>query len=213
MGNSDSKQLPAASEEDIARLQEKGHLVCVAIPAVDIEGRNNLQTIYYAEYENGTEITLLFKDEDRPNALLDGVYDTIRKPLFGRKSDIETIFIIKDSVEFPGTYAGKQEWNEKIPKHEEATVELSKFEKKEKDPVLWINTWNHLIGESNNNTSEEIVYSRPLAANSTESSSTTDYVARKGSREEVDGMFKGLKKSFNTVVTPERAEKLGKRLL
>lgn len=81
-----AEQLPAVTEEEMNTLKQAGHLPRLAIPKVDQEGENNLQTVYAAHYENGTELTLLFLDEDRPNKCEDCLYDTIRRPLFGRFS-------------------------------------------------------------------------------------------------------------------------------
>lgn len=80
------EQLPAVSEEELSQLRQEGHLPCLAVPQVDQQGHNNLQTVYVAKYEHGTELTLLFLDEDRPNQCQDCLYDTIRRPLFGRRS-------------------------------------------------------------------------------------------------------------------------------
>ena len=172
------------------------------------------QTVYVALYENGAELTLLFLDEDRPNACEDCVYDNIRRPLFGRFSDIESLFVINDIVEFPGTHCGEQKWNEKVPHHNVATVEYAKFDKKDgTDPIVWVNTWNHLIGEKNNNTEKEITYQRPQpSATAMEALGNKDFVLRKGSRAEVDNRFKGLMTSVSEVMTDERKQKLGKRL-
>ena len=205
--------LDHATEEDIKRLRDKGHLPCLAGPAIDFDGENQCQTIYVAEYENGTELTFLFLDEDRPNMCEDCLYDHIRRPLFGRWSDIESVVIIGDKVEFPGTHSGEQKWNAKVPEHGEASIELSTFEKKDDtDPIIWVNTWNHLLGEKNNNEGMEITYQRPMKAGSTETLQNRDFVIRKGSRAEVDLRFKGLITTLSTVITPERAEKLGKRI-
>jgi hypothetical protein len=206
-------ELPPASAGDLDTLRTRGHLPCVACPSVDFEGNNQLQTIYVAVYENGTELTLLFLDEDRPNACEDCLYDTIRRPLFGRFSDIESLFIIADKVEFPGTHAGEQNWTAKVPSHNESTLEFSVFEKKEECPVLWINTWNHLIGEKNNNTEMDMTYQCAQPAGGIESLENKDFVVRIGSREEVDGRFKGCITSVSAVMTAEREEKLGKRLI
>lgn len=204
-------ELPPLEEEDIRRLREKGHLPCVATPSVDFDGSNQLQTVYVAEYENGTELTFLFLDEDRPNACEDCLYDTIRRPLFGRYSDIESLIIINDTVEFPGTYSADQVWSVRAPAHNETIVELSKFDKKDDtDVIFWINTWNHLIGEKNNNTGMEITYQRPK--DPPESMESRDFVLRKGSRAEVDARFKGFITSVSTVMTEERGKKLGKRI-
>jgi len=62
------------------------------IPKKDIEGENGIVEVAFGEAEdvNGVEVTVVFKDEDRPNHVEDVVYDAIRKPLFGRSEDIET---------------------------------------------------------------------------------------------------------------------------
>lgn len=165
------------------------------------------------EYENGAEWTFLFLDEDRPNMCEDCIYDSIRAPLFGRSSDIESVVIVGEGVEFPGTHSGDQVWKSKVPEHGNATVQLSKFEKKDDtDPVIWSNTWNHLLGEKNNNPDMEITYQRPMKPGGVWSKETKDFVIRLGSRAEVDARYKGLMTSLSTTITPERAERLGKRV-
>jgi hypothetical protein len=69
-----------------------------------------------------------------------------------------------------------------------------------------------LIGEENNNTKMEITYQHPQPAGGIESLENTDFVIRKGSRDEVDARFKGCISSVSEVMTSERAQKLGKRL-
>ena len=120
--STEGEELPHATAEEIEKIRSNSHLPVVAGPTVDFQGLNQLQTVYIAEYENGAEITLLFLDEDRPNACEDCLYDTIRRPLFGRYSDVETIIIIGNDVIFPGTYSGDQTWKEKVPQHNETTV-------------------------------------------------------------------------------------------
>lgn len=206
--------LPTASEQDLRLLKERGHLPCIGSPSMDFDRKNQMQTLYVAMYENGTELTLLFLDEDRPNACGDCFYDTIRRPLFGRYSDIESIIIINNEVHFPGTYSGDQIWKTVTPAHMERIVDLTTFERNEENnPILWINTWNHLIGEKNNNTSMTITFQKAQAAGGIESLQNKDFVVRKGSRAEVDARFKGVITSVATVMTPERRSKLGKRLL
>lgn len=213
-------ELPAATDEEIKELKERGCLPCVATPSVDFEGKNQLQTVYVARYEHGVELTLLFLDEDRPNACGDCFYDTIRRPLFGRYSDIETIFIIYDQdekvdkVEFPGTYSGDQTWKAAAPQHGKATIALEKFEKREGgELVLWINTWNHLIGDKNNNSTMAITYQNAQPEGGQETVENKDFVIRKGSRSDVDARFNGLMTSVSEVMTEERQKRLGKRLM
>jgi len=117
-----------------------------------------------------------------------------------------------NKVEIPGTYSGEQEWNTKTPKHGHATIELSKFQKKDQDFVLGVNTWNHLLGDENNNTKVEMDFCNALPCGEMENCELSDFVVRKGSRAEVDGRFKGIMTSVSTVMTPATAEKLGKRV-
>ncbi|KAG7363099.1 hypothetical protein IV203_026459 [Nitzschia inconspicua] len=207
-------ELPAATATDIERIRSKGYLPVVAGPSVDFHGTNQLQTVYIAEYENGAELTLLFLDEDRPNACEDCLYDTIRRPLFGRYTDVESVIIIGKEMVFPGTYAADQTWKEKMPKHNTATVPMEKFEKHGDGAefILWVNTWNHLVGEQNNNPAMEITHQHAQAAGGKEHIKNKDFVVRKGSRAEVDARFKGIMTSVSSVMTPEREKQLGKRL-
>ena len=41
-------ELPAATEEDLKRLREKGYLPCLAGPAMDFDGDNQCATVYIA---------------------------------------------------------------------------------------------------------------------------------------------------------------------
>lgn len=204
------EELPAATQGDLTRLRDKGLIPSVALPTVDVS--NILQVVYVAEYENGAEITLLFKDEDRPNPFLAVLYDMLRYPLYGRTSDVETVIIIGETVHFPGTYAAKQTWNTRNPHHEDATVPMSKFDRNEaNDWILYTNTWNHLFSESPNNPGQTLLFCTPTLDEET-SKTTKDYRLRRGSREEVDGMFQGLMTTVSEVMTDERAKALGKRL-
>mmetsp|Transcript_10212 Transcript_10212/g.24435 ORF Transcript_10212/g.24435 Transcript_10212/m.24435 type:complete len:219 (-) Transcript_10212:195-851(-) len=207
-------ELPAATDKEIEELHEKGYLLVVAGPTQDFKGDNELAKVYVALYENGCEITLFFLDEDRPNKCTDCFYDQIRRPLFGRWADIETIFIINDKMDFPGTHSGDQDWKTKVPHHGETSIPLDKFERhgEGQSPILWINTWNHLVGEKNNNPGMEITYQHALSAGSTESKESKDFVVRKGSRSEVDERFKGLITTLVDVMTEERRKALGKRV-
>lgn len=229
-------ELPLATEDELATVRAHGHLPVVAGPSVDFRGDNQLRTVYVAEYERGAELTFLFLDEDRPNACEDFLYDAIRRPLFGRNSDIETVLVVGDDVIFPGTYSADQTWNEKMPKHNETTVAMARFETRkqgasgdgdastamaksteeggEREPfVLWINTWNHLLGERNNNTTMDITYqyAQP-ASTASEGAESKGFVVRRGSRAEVDARFRGMMTSVSAVMTPEREKMLGKRL-
>ena len=77
---------------------------------------------------------------------------------------------------------------------------------------MWTNTWNHLLGDTNNNTAAEIDFCSAKPCGQVENRESMDFVVRKGSRAEVDARFKGIMTSVATVMTPETAEKLGKRI-
>ena len=115
---------------------------------------------------------------------------------------------------FPGTYSAEQTWKEKMPKHNETNIPLDQFEKHGdgSELILWINTWNHLVGEKNNNPGMEITYQHCQPDGGKEHLDNKDFVLRKGSRAEVDARFKGLMTTVSTVMTTEREELLGKRI-
>merc|ERR1712232_569399 len=156
------------------------------------EGDNGIVEVAFGESEdmNGVEVTVVFKDEDRPSHIEDQVYDLIRKPLFGRSEDIETFTFIRgadgefESIHFKGTYSGDQNWTCKVPEHKTETVSLSEFEQ-EKDvggtshTVIWINVWNHLFGPRNTNPDMQMI-------------KVVDYQCTHASRKEVDNRYKGL---------------------
>lgn len=207
-------ELPGVTSEELEKIRTAGYLPTVATPTVDFHGKNQLTTVYIAMYENGAEITLLFLDEDRPNACEDCLYDTIRRPLFGRCSDVESVIIIGNEMVFPGTYSADQTWTTKVPSHNEASISLDKFEKHDGgEIIIFVNTWNHLLGETNTNPNQEMTYQHSHPAGTNEDLEKKDFVVRKGSRAEVDARFKGLMTSVSTVMTEERSKKLGKRIL
>jgi hypothetical protein len=223
-------ELPALSAEEIRALRDRGCLPAVAGPSADFDGHNQLRTVYAALYENGAELTLLFRDEDRPSGCEDCLYDAVRRPLFGRTSDVESVLIIGEDVVFPGTYSAGQRWDEKAPSHNEATIPRDRFEKDGEggssggsgpaDFVLWINTWNHLMGEKNNNPGVPVTVQRAAAPAGEEDADRaslaaggTGFAVRRGSREEVDARFRGLMTSVAAVMTDDRRERMGKRLM
>ena len=226
--NTQDDVFPAASKDEIDALRDKGVLLCVAQPKSDlIESNHHLSTVYYAEYENGTEVTLLFTENTHSG---DRLVNTIRKPLFGQKCQLVTICILNDgTVEFPNTYSSNQTWNvRKRAKPHYATVAMSKFERRNDDNLLlvWVNTSNHLLSETNTNVPREegevyrAIFARPARSSSTAAAAretarrtTTDYVVRKASRDELDQRYKGIVNSVARRMTPfARKRPLGKRV-
>eukprot|EP00928_Gymnodinium_smaydae_P078621 TRINITY_DN62734_c0_g1_i1.p1 TRINITY_DN62734_c0_g1~~TRINITY_DN62734_c0_g1_i1.p1 ORF type:complete len:311 (+),score=55.53 TRINITY_DN62734_c0_g1_i1:67-999(+) len=165
------------------------------VPKKDMDeaGDNGIIEVAFGEAKDvdGVEVTVIFKDEDRPNATEDGIYDAIRKPLFGRQEDVETFTFVRgkggrfDSVLFKGTYSGDQNWSCATPAHLTETVSLSSFTKegrwlsRSRRTVIWVNVWNHLFGPKNNNL--DLAYVR-----------VDDYPCTCATRAEVDARYHGL---------------------
>lgn len=165
------------------------------LPKQDIEADNGIVEVAFGEAEdvNGVEVTVIFKDEDRPRHVEDLIYDVIRKPLFGRSADIETFTFVRGpcgkgfvSIMFKGTYSGDQDWSCKVPSHMTETVDISEFMHAESSDgchscrtLLWVNVWNHLFGTKNNNPDMTLVR-------------VDDYPCTQGTRKEVDGRYHGM---------------------
>lgn len=159
------------------------------IPQKDIvDGDNGITEVAFGESEvvNGVEVTVIFKDEDRPNHMEDIVYDAIRKPLFGRTEDIETFTFVRGedgafhTILFKGTYSGdEQDWSCKAPKHMTEEVSIADFSKDGDRTLIWVNVWNHLFGRKNNNPNMEM-------------QRVEDYPCTSGTRAKVDSRYKGM---------------------
>merc|ERR1712137_270935 len=154
------------------------------LPKVDEEGGNGVEEVSFGLVGDDLEVSVVFSDEDRPSKVEDFIYDFIRKPLFGRSKDIETFKLIKgkqgyEKIEFSGTYAGEQTWQEKMPDHGTATLNINDFETRDGRLVIYVNVWNHLMSHKNNNTDMELV------CEDTHRSS-------RGTRNEVDRRYAGI---------------------
>ena len=213
-------------EETVRRLVAEGRLPVFAIPRFDLQGDNGIKQVFIAEYEGGVEITIIFEDEDRPNVFSDMLYDFIRRPLFGRSEDIESIFLNStnahpSSIDFPGTYADGATWKALAPFHGTATVPIASFEHRPHEgwandlpgPVVWVNTWSHLFGEANANPEMEMVFCSAAHAASAPGEPTVQhaYPVYHGSRADVDSKFHGLVSSFAKTMSAEKLVQIGKR--
>lgn len=218
-------------ENIVARLVGAGKLPMIAIPRYDLEGDNGIKQVFISEYEGGIEVTVIFEDEDRPNPVSDLIYDLIRRPLFGRSEDIESIFVNgsrgapAESIDFPGTYADGATWKALAPLHGTATVPIAKFERRQHEgweagqcPVVWVNTWSHLFGEANANPDMEMVYCSPAhAADAARSRSANTalpedvYPVYWGSRADVDAKFDGLVGSFAKTMSSDKRAAIGRQ--
>ena len=131
------------------------------LPEADI--KNSIKAVFLDNSEkNVLSITVVFADEDHPSAFTDFIYDIYRRFKYKRTEDVETFYyyyakqsdIKKGSpqkIVFPTTYSGNQPFFTKDVKHYSRTVQFSAFTLKENRPLIFINTWNHLFSENNNN--------------------------------------------------------------
>lgn len=127
------------------------------------EDSKKLVALYYCSFPNSnlTEITLVFTGEDHPNWFINKIYTPFRVLRYHRIEDIETFYLktneegklqeIIFSHKGIGTYANKQTYNTLNPKHCVGQIPYSEFEWSDDRPHIYVNTWNHLFGEKNNN--------------------------------------------------------------
>jgi hypothetical protein len=207
--------LPVLSLSDDAG----SRLPVIALPEQDVEHGNGVSAVAVAWYERGQEITVHFRDEDRPDKCSDMAYDCLRSPLFGRRSDIETFFLLQADGEvfFPGTASGDAAWSAAAPAHLTASIPLDQFQRDGAGrPIVYVNTWNHLFGHKNNNEHMPLVSSRPAAGSAVavanDGARVPLYPVLSASRAEVDRQYRGCIRSLNATMTPALQGKLGARL-
>lgn len=116
------------------------------------------------------EVTDFYNDEDHPT--LDAAYDLTRQSIWGRIQDLETYFILVNKstgsitrLSFQGLtlyslgtpysilpiYSGTSTWNNEA--HNSAKVTSFSYYSTTTHPKVYVNTWNHALGEIDNNTS------------------------------------------------------------
>lgn len=130
-------------------------------PVRDVENNNELVSSYCAAYarEDGVtmELSFVFADEDKPGSVIDSLYDTYRLLRYRRKQDVETVQMHFDKMdnlldlEFDTTYSGSQKFYESEGKHFTSRIQASRFESIDGRIVLYVNTWNHMFSETDNN--------------------------------------------------------------
>lgn len=135
------------------------------------------------------EITVVFKDEDHPDNLKDFFYDIYRRFKYHRVDDVETFFIYYEILKnpfiklqplfvfFPDTYSYNQKFLEKHIKHYSDIIKIEDFKLIGKRPIIFINTWNHLFSNRNNNKNLELI-------------DYSNYNIYKGSRQFVESTYR-----------------------
>ncbi len=135
-------------------------------PQIDYKHKNDILGVSIFFKEDGEnskliEYTILFKDEDYPNFFINFIYDIFRLFKYKRIIDTETFFIYyvktpdniwkPEYINFPDDYSSKQTFFEKKVKHFSIKIEGNVFEKKNHRIVIYINTWNHMFSNKDNN--------------------------------------------------------------
>lgn len=127
------------------------------------EDQKKILVVYYHKYPNTniTEFTLVFAGEEHPNRFVNKIYTIIRILRYHRVEDMESFYItinekgklqgVNFSYMDVGTYSDKQTYNTFYPKHCIRQIPYSEFEFSNNRPHIYVNTWNHLLGEKNNN--------------------------------------------------------------
>ena len=128
---------------------------------------------YYLPSYYIIEISIVWFDEDFPDAFWDGVYDTQRMSSWGRIQDIETFFIcvhktvmetkwlsfIACEIYWLGhgwrtidpAYNNIDTFYYWLAQHMEGRVYEGSFQQTGEHPILWVNTWNHMMGQTDTN--------------------------------------------------------------
>ncbi len=115
------------------------------VPAFDLD--NMPIEFYSCQTTEGTQVTVVFKDEDHPNPFIDFIYDVYRYFKWGRIQDIESFYIKDDYIFFPDDYASVTSFFETENLHTRAEIPLEKFKEFSKRKIIYINTWNHMFSE------------------------------------------------------------------
>ena len=117
--------------------------IILMFPKVDLE---NAPIDFFAfDYGKFVEVTIVFKDEDHPDPLIDPLYDTYRFLKWGRVEDIETFYVYEDKVVFPDDYASVTSFYQTKDLHTYMEVPIDEFEKRDGSILVYVNTWNHMF--------------------------------------------------------------------
>jgi len=171
--NKQSKLIKRASQID------RIFMPIFVIPEIDIKKRNEILSISYfivdkTENQITIEYSVIFKDEDHPIYLINHLYDFYRSFKWGRIFDIESFkinFIKIDQnisnnsidskiesnkwfiefIDFENVFSKDQNYFYKNVKHYSNKIEGISFNKINDRVVIYINTWNHLFSNKDNN--------------------------------------------------------------
>eukprot|EP00906_Rhabdomonas_costata_P029447 RCo041553 len=123
------------------------------------EGIRSRLLVWFDDSLERTEITVIYCAHEKSWIASDPLLEALRHPLYGVIEDLRSFSLFKDldgnyvEVSFQGTYSGSQGWDEHNPIPMDRVVPYSHFavEVGTARPVVWVNTWSHLMGEANAN--------------------------------------------------------------
>ena len=179
-----------ADAEPVGRQERKVVLPIFAVPVQDGQQGNGIEAVFVHVAGDQVELQVVFRDEDHPNLVVDLGYDLYRWYEYHRVHDVEGLrydyrdFSGSDAplpqvLAFPGTYSGQQEWDVFLAEHESAQFDASAFEWQAGRPVIYLNTWNHLYSNANNNDQLSLEF-------------VADYPIYKGDRGAVQQLFEDV---------------------
>lgn len=159
-------------------------------PADDIKDGNDLEIIYCNKREtpngNRIELSLVFRDERHPSFWKDAVYRIYRGFKYGRHKDIESLRLQfsktgeLSTVHLKNVYSSDQKFSADPVEHFDSVLTADRLAKEEKKPVLYINTWNHMFSEKDQN--PELLKKK-----------LNNVELRTGTREQLDSFYGGSK--------------------
>jgi len=173
---------------DPANSDLRTKLPLFVIPQADIDAGNGIQAAFVKiRSSKEWDLTVIFHDEDHPSFIIDFLYDQFRaRGKYHRQADVETMKLFFDDqgnlaeIDFTNVYSKEQLFYEKDIVHYDARISADKFSRDSKSdrPVIYINTWNHMFSEKNNNPER------------TDLITIGDYPLYSGSREDVEGFYR-----------------------
>lgn len=145
---------------------QNGILPIIYQPAIDTTKNFLRQVHIHKKKDNLFEVTLVFNNEQlRQNKILNGIYEDLRKVIYGRTKDVESFHIVLENTVpkkfiFEGIYSNDKDirsdtthgdkkhwWNFwQVPKHP-----IKLYYSSTRFPKVYVNTSNHALAEHDNN--------------------------------------------------------------
>lgn len=169
----------------LSSASEAAPLPIFVVPQCDAS--NSIVAVFVHRRSKKTlSLSVVFADEDHPWPLVDQGYDVYRWSAFKRVMDVETLVYrglraqrAPANIDLRDVYSGEQSFEVSRPKHLDKVVAWSAFTFEGERPVIFVNTWNHMFGETTTNPGLPVTYVR-------------DYPLYEGSRADVERFFEAV---------------------